>query len=235
MPARARYAVSRVAVERAKARMPDLVPDTVEVVELARGRLYVVVRTAPAGVVVLDERGRLVRGRSLLAAIARHLDAVARVGAALEEARLHQRMLHAEQAIALLERQRRLWGASAAGRSLVATVEALVGLRTRLETVVAEHERGRSQAPTERTLRRTICLLNEAASADRMVALAVRRLAAELARADGRVAARNGSASALRRWVLARLTGTDLPFFHRELDEGRSERFVSGFLASTRV
>lgn len=215
--------------------MPDLVPDTVEIVELARGRLYVVVRTAPSGVVVLDERGRLVRGRSLLAAIARHLDAVVRVGAALEEARLDQRLLHAEQAIALLERQRRQWGSGAAGRCFAATVEALVGLRTRLETVVVEHERGRSHSPTERTLRRTVCLLNEAASADRTVALAVRRLAAELARTDGRAATPRTTATALSRWLLARLSGTELPFFYRELDEALSERFVSGFLASTRV
>jgi hypothetical protein len=235
MPAQARYAVSRVAVARAKARMPDLVPDTVEVVELARGRLYVVIRAAPSGVVVLDERGRLVRGRSLIATIARHLDAVTRVRATLEEARIDQRLLHAEQAIALLERQRRLWGSSAASRRMAATVEALVGLRARLDAVVAEIERGRSHSPTERTLRRTIGFLNQAASADRTVALAVRLLAAELARADARGGAHRTTATALSRWLVARLSGTDLPFFYRELDEALAERFVSGFLASTRV
>jgi hypothetical protein len=215
--------------------MPDLVPDTVEVVELARGRLYVVVRAAPSGVVVLDERGRLVRSRTLLAAIARHLDAVARVTSALEEARVSQRLLHAEQAIDLLERHRRLCGSGAAGRRLVETVEALAALCSRLETVVAEQERGRSHAPTERTLRRTVCVLNDAASADRTVALAARRLAAELAQAGARGAARPVPPTALSRWLLARLSGTDLPFFHSELDAAVSERFVSGFLASTRV
>ena len=104
MASRAHRPVSVVAVERARSRIPGFSPDSVQVVELARGNAFVVVRMLPSGVVVLDRAGRLVRGRDRLATIGRHLRAVEQVGQALAEARLEQRGEHAALSGVLLER-----------------------------------------------------------------------------------------------------------------------------------
>src|SRR6185295_13235812 len=96
-------AVSRLAVERARARQPGLAPDSVEVVELTRGQGYVVVRMLPQGLLVVDERGRLVRGRDKLVLIGSHLVAVSRVKTHAQEARFERRQAHAGESIPLLE------------------------------------------------------------------------------------------------------------------------------------
>ncbi len=228
------HAVGRLAVERAKVRLPGLVPDSVEVVELTRGRPYVVVRTMPPGVVVLDERGRLVRGRGRLAAVARHVDLVGRVRATLDEARLERRREHVEHGIVLLERQRRLCGDTAVERGIAAVLERLEAFRDHLDNVRRELDRQRTLPPTERTLRRTIVLLNEAAGVDRGVVDAVRRLASDVVRSEVAAGAR-GPGTALRRWLVVRLASSDLPFFYAELHERDGVRFVEAFVASARA
>lgn len=211
--------------------MPGLAPDSVEVVELTRGRPYIVVRMVPSGVVVLDERGRLVRGRNRLVAIARHLYAVGRVRAALEEARLERRWQHVEHSIVLLERQRRLFGRTVVARGIAGLVSELETLRDRLGDVRVELERQRALPPTERTLRRTVGLLNAAAGADRGVINATRQLAADVVRVDRFRA----GAPALRRLLIARLASADLLFFYWELDEREGRCFVEDFVASARA
>jgi hypothetical protein len=233
MAARPVHAVGRLAVERARARLPGFAPDSVEVVELTRGRAYVVVRTAPVGIVVLDECGRLVRGRPRLEAIARHVDALGRTRLAFEEARLERRSLYAEESIALLERQRRVCSRQALGPRIAALVDRLEALLDRLGAVRGELERQRGFPPTERTLRRRIGLLNDAAAADRAVVLAARLLAADLMRVEN--SAKTHAPTTLQRWLTARLGSSDLPFFYAELDELEGRRFVESFIASARV
>ena len=231
MAAHPSEAVSRRAVERARARLPDLVPDSVEIVELVRSRPYIVVRFLPDGIVVLDERGRFVRGRERLAAVARHLDATGRVSRSLEQTLLERRRAHVEQSVALLRRQlsRNRRGSL---RDAVASVLAeLDGLGASLGGLEEDLRRQRSFPPTERTLRRTVGLLNEAARADRRVVRATRALAADVARASRR----RDPAETLRRWIAARLASSDLPFFLEELDERESDRFVEGFVAAARA
>lgn len=209
----------RDAVERARIRMPGLVPTSTEVVELVRGVPYVVVRTLPAGIVVLDGRGRVVRRRELLAAIARHLHAVGWLAATVEEARLERRREHAARSVELLT-------PVTAARVLVARLEELLG---RIDAVLAAAEGG--VAPTERTLRRRIAQVNEAARADRLVVREARLLGARLGTAARGRAARD---DALGRWVVGRLASSDLPFVHPELDETESACFVERFLRAVR-
>jgi hypothetical protein len=233
MAARPLHAVGRLAVERARARLPGFAPDSVEVVELIRGQAFVVVRTAPAGVAVLDEYGRLVRGRPRLEAIARHVDALGRTRLAFEEARLERRRVYAEESIALLARQCRVFSRQALRPRIAALVDRLEALRDRLGTVQSELERQRGLPPTERTLRRRIGLLNNAAAADRAVVLAARVLAADLMRVER--GAKAHAPTTLQRWLAARLGSSDLPFFYAELDELEGRRFVESFVASARV
>jgi hypothetical protein len=131
--------------------------------------------------------------------------------------------------------QQRVFRASSLGRSISAALDSLDALRAGLEAVRAELERQRLLPPTERTLQRTIVLLNEAAGADRTVVLATRRLAVELAR-DGQVPAPvRASVRTLRRWALGRLASSDLHYFYPELDEREGARFVQAFVAAARA
>jgi hypothetical protein len=224
-------AVSRLAVERARARMPGLVPESIEVVELVRGRPHVVVHCSPAGVVVLDERGRLVRGRERLLAVARHLDGTRRAYRALEQGLLERRRAHAEESVALLSRQLSRQRRTVLRESVSALLTELEALRERLALLEAEFRRRPGLQPTERTLRRTMAILNEAARTDRRVVLATRRLAAVMAGIDGPTR----RLETLRRWVAARLASSDLAFFVPELEEQERSRFVEEFVAAART
>ncbi len=210
--------------------MPDLSPDGVEVVELVRGRAFIVVRTWPERVVVLDESGRLVRGRERLTAIARHVRAVHQVEGVLGAAQLERRQEDAVRGATLL---RRLDEALAAIRlgpeaaTLRADLELFGG-----RLVALLDERSRSLPATERTLRRTVTLLNDAARADRSVVRGARTLARALA---GRPAEDRASpAATLRRWAVERLGAPDLPFFHPEFDDRDRGRFVDEFVLRAR-
>ncbi len=208
--------------------MPELAPESVEVVELARGRVFVVLRDAGEGVVVLDERGRLVRGVERLAAVARHARALEQVATALAEARLDRRLEHATHSRASLEELMPDGEPRVAG-DLRRVLDELETYRRRLLELRDERHR-RAQA-TERTLRRTVSLLTEAARADRAVVRATRRLAVSCTEST----AKNPCATALHRWALARLTGDDLPFFHPELDEVDGALFVEEFVRAARA
>jgi hypothetical protein len=231
MAARSSEAANRLAVERALARVPDLLPDSVEVVELVRGRPYVIVHTPPEAVAVLDERGRLVRGKARLAAVARHLDATGRVGRLLEQTLLERRRAHVEQSMALLRRQLSRYRRGSLRDAVAELLAELDGLGASLDGLEDDLRRQRGLPPTVRTLRRTVVLLNEAARADRRVVLATRSLAAEVARS------RRGRdpAETLTRWIAARLASSDLPFYVAELDERESDVYVEGFVASARA
>lgn len=222
MATRSSDVVGRLAVERARARNPGLAPDSVEVVELARGCLFALVRAAPSGVVVLDERGRLVRGRERLIRIARHLRAAQAFEEAQHDAQLERRAEHARRSIDFLERVDR----DDARRVMTE----LRQLELRLEAVLLDRRRG--VLTTERTLRTRIELHNHAARADRAVMLATRRLAGELARESE---SPSTSRSGLDRWVLARLGSADLPFFYPELDASESASFVAELVAAARA
>jgi hypothetical protein len=226
MAARSRKLVGKIVVERARARLPDLAPDSVEVVELVRGQTFVVVRTLPSGIVVLDQRGRLVRSRQRLAAIGEHLRAVGQVRQAVDEARLDQRSEHAGRSVVLLEQMRASYEQSLADaiqrvcRELRALLEAITSLAT--------HASKMDPPPTERTLRRTIALVNEAAAADRRAVREVRALAALLA-SCGKVEDR------VQRWAAQRLASADLPFVIPELDADDTAEFVDSFVTSARA
>lgn len=224
-------AVSRLAVERARARRPGIAPDSVEIVELTRGQTYVVVRMLPQGLLVVDEGGRLVRGREKLVLIGSHLLAVARVRAHAAEARLERRRVHVAESIPLLEAQRRQFARTGVRRGIAAVTDALEELGLRLETLSIALIGQHGLQPTERTLRRTVALLNDAALADRVVVRSTRLLAAELARLETVPV----TANPLRRWVIARLASSDIPLFYPELDEVQTARAVDEFVGSARA
>lgn len=199
--------------------MPGLAPESAEVVELSRDKAYVVVRASPAGFVVLDEAGRLVRRRELTDAIARHRYAIECLEAAIREARLERRLEHAARGVVLLR-------PATEARILVAELADLAG---RIERLLDSACRG--TLLTERTLRRRASELNDAARADRRVVFESRRLAPLLAAAPRRV---SKQADTLRRWVGARLASPDLPFFHPEFDEADAARAVERFRTALR-
>jgi hypothetical protein len=210
--------------------MPSLSPDSVEVVELVRGRAFVVVRTHPCGVVVLDEAGRLVRGRERLAAIGRHVRALAQVEAVLAAAQLDRRLEHAARSSALLGRLERALPGKELRRTTACLLAEIELYQTRLVALLDEHTRA---APaTERTLRRTIGLLNDAARADRGVVRTACALAGALT-ADV-TSDRASPAASLRRWVVARLSTPDVPYFYAEFDADR-DGFVKDFVAAARA
>jgi hypothetical protein len=225
MAARSRKLVGKAVLERARARLPDLAPDSVEVVELVRGQAFVVVRTLPAGVVVLDQRGRLVRSRQRLAAIAEHLRASRKVRQAVHEARLDQRREHAGRSVALLEQL-----VAGYERSLADAIQRVcVELRALVEAIasLASHTSRTDLPPTARTLRRTIALVNDAAAADRRAVREVRQLAAQLA-------SRGEDEDRVQRWAAQRLASADLPFVIPELDAEEAAEFVDSFVTSAR-
>ncbi len=224
-------AVSRLAVERARARRPGLAPDSVEIVELTRGQAYVVVRMLPQGLLVVDERGRLVRRREKLVLIGSHLLAVARLRRHAEEARLERRRTHVSESIPLLESHRRHFSRTGMRRGIAGVTDALEELGLRLEVLCSALAGQHGLQPTERTLRRTIGLVNDAATADRVVVHATRRLGVEMARLE----AVPPVANPLRRWVIARLASTDIPFFYAELDEHQAARDIEDFVDSARA
>jgi hypothetical protein len=167
----------------------------------------------------------------VLQAVARHADAVARVRAELDRARLDSRRRHVEQSLELLACERGRVARGRSGAALADVLGTLAALGGRLDAVATELAREGAAEPTERTLRRTIGLVNDAAAADRAVVRAVRRLAAELAVIDPAIT----PAATLRRWVTARLASPDLPFVHLELDEAETRRAVAAFVAAARA
>jgi hypothetical protein len=230
MSSRAPDAVGRLALQRARVRMPALAPDSMEVVELVRGRAFVVVRTYPTGVVVLDEAGKLVRGRPRLAAIARHLRAVRHLEAVLAESQLDRRLEHASRSSALLGRIAKALAGKELRRGAASLGQDVELYRSRLAAL--SDERRRLAPATERTLRRMVVCLNDAARADRGVVRTTRAVGATLACLpdDDRAS----PAASLRRWVVARLSSPDLPFFHEEIDVTDQGEFVRGFVEAAR-
>jgi hypothetical protein len=210
--------------------MPALSPDSVEVVELVRGRAFVVVWTNPSGVLVLDESGRLVRGRPRLVAIDRHLRAVRQVDAVLAETELERRLEHASRSTALLGRLAEAVASKQLRRGTTDLRANVDGFCTRL--VALRDEQRRFAPATERTLRRTVACLNDAARADRGVVRATRSVGAALAGMP--TDDRTSPVASLRRWVVARLGSPDLPFFHEEIDGSDETEFVREFVASAR-
>lgn len=229
MAARTAETVARLAVERARVRLPGLAPDSVQVVELVRGRAFVVVRTRPDGVLVLDAAGRLVRGRERLVAIARHVDATARVERALADAQLERRLEHATRSAEFLDTASREIAERGVKTAVVRVVGDLGTLAERLSVLRDEWQR---QVPaTERTLRRLVTLLDSAARSDRDVVRGARELALALCSRspDG------PGVAPVRRWVAARLASADIPFFYWELDAAESERYVADFVRVARA
>jgi hypothetical protein len=229
MAIRTHRQMGRDAVELARVRMPELAPESLEVVELSRDRTFVIVYLRTSGIVVLDRKGRLVRGRERLVPIGKHLRHVQQVSRALDEARLAQRCDHVELSLTLLDRLApRYRGACAVGLQTVA--DSLAELGEALDSVVSQWQRGLEAPPTERTLRRTVLLLNEAAAADRAAVRAVRELGA-LLQPDPQSA----PADKLVRWVVARLASPDLPFFMDELAAADCEQYGITFARAARV
>jgi hypothetical protein len=203
--------------------MPELAPDSVEVVELARGKAYVVVRARGADVVVLDRQGRLVRSPQRLLAIGRHVLALQQVTRGFEEAKLAQRASDVERSRVLLsELAPRVRGQRAA--RLEAVLDALASLAAALEAARAHAPASGTAPPTQRTLRRSVQLLNEAAAADRAAVRAVRELGGVLC-----LGSPAPPRDKLLRWVLARLSSSDLPFFMQELAAVDQELYAASF------
>jgi hypothetical protein len=218
------------AVERVRLRLPGLAPDSAEVVALARETTFVVVRTAPSGLVVLDRSGRPVRSRERLAAIGAHMRTTTLLARALSEGRLDHRREHAERSIALLRQGAR--GRGPLARRLAATCDQLRGLVTAIDA--AEQAARPREAPlTERTARRAALLLNVAAMADRAVVAETRRLAVLLLRPPD--VAPSLAEEKLLRWAVARLGSIDLPLFMPELDRLESDRWIATFVVSARA
>jgi hypothetical protein len=218
------------AVARVRLRMPGLALESAEVVALARESTFVVVRTAPAGLVVLDRSGRPVRSRERLVTIARHMRTTALLAHAVAEGRLDQRREHAERSIALLRQASR--GRGQLPRLVAVTCDRLAALVAAIET--AEQAVRPREAPlTERTARRAAVLLNAAAAADRMVVLESRRLVGLLAGLSHQSS--SSLEEKLLRWAAARLGSVDLPYFLPELDRAESERWVERFVATARA
>jgi hypothetical protein len=233
MAVRPASAVGRLAVERARVRMPELAPDSVEVVELVRAKAFVIARSAPSRVVVLDERGRLVRSPARLAAIGRHLGACTRLREWAAAASLPQRLDAAAAGAAAIERVRAGEASAAANRHLRELRARLDGLANAIGAV--REELHRTVPPTERTLRRAVALANDAAEADRGVVRAIRVTAASLA-CEGRLRqiGRGGDAS-LTRWLIARLHATDIPFLYAELYRQEDADAASAFVVAART
>jgi hypothetical protein len=218
------------AVERARLRLPGFAPDSAEVVALAREATFVVVRGAPAGLLVLDRSGRPVRSRERLVAIASHARATALLASSVAESQLEQRLEHAERSLALLRSARRLRAPLA--RQLAVTCDRLAGLARAIEA--AEQAARPREAPlTERTARRAAILLNAAAAADRDLVAETRLLAAQVQQPPRDTLP--VVEEKLLRWALARLGSADLPFFLPELDREESARWVEAFVANARA
>jgi hypothetical protein len=217
------------AVERVRLRLPGLAPDSAEVVALARESTFVVVRTAPVGLVVLDRAGRPVRSRERLATVGRHMRTTALLAEAVAEGRLDHRREHAERSVVLLRQAGR--GRGPLARRIAATCGRLQVLSGAIEA--AELAARPREAPlTERTARRAAILFNAAAAADRGVVAEARRLADLLVPPSSEQPL---AEEKLLRWAVARLGSTDLPFFLPELDAAESERWVQAFVATARA
>ena len=234
MAVRPSDAVGRRAVERARVRMPGLAPDSVEVVELVRGHAHVVIRSKPAGILVLDEQGRVVRGRARLAEIGRHVRTLELVRRALSDARIDVRLEQEDRSAELLAQLESVVGRTPGGARIADVRNLAERFRVALDSVRGEERRG--LPPTERTLRRTIALVNDSARADRRVIRAVRLLAADLA-AAGRLRPDSSDRVGLMllRWLTARLETPDIPFVFVEFDEPRESRDIAAFVAAARA
>lgn len=230
MAVRPASAVGRLAVERARAHMPGLSPDSIEVVELLRGKPFVVLRSG-YGVVVLDERGRLVRSPSRLAAVASHLRACAHLTEWGREALLPRRLDEAAAGAVVIEH---LPPGARGGKPGLALSNLRGRLRELASALDAAHEElRRSLPPTQRTLRRAVEAANDAARADREVARAARAAGASLPESPS--TAHGGRPLAvLARWISARLAAHDLPFLYPELSEREDAAAVSAFVAAAR-
>jgi hypothetical protein len=217
------------AVARVRLRLPGLALESAEVVALAREATFVVVRTAPAGLVVLDRSGRPVRSRERLFTIAGHVRTTALLARAVAEGRLDQRREHAERSIALLHEASR--GRGRLAQLLAVTCDRLGALATAIEAA-QQAARPREMPLTERTARRAAILFNAAAAADRLVVAEARRLVGLLA--GPRRESPSGADEKLLRWAAARLGSVDLPFFLPELDREESEHWIELFVTTAR-
>ena len=217
------------AVARVRLRLPELALESAEVVALAREATFVVVRTAPTGLVVLDRSGRPVRSRERLLTIAGHMRTTALLARAVAEGRLDQRREHAERSIALLSQAS--GGRGQLPRLLAVTCDRLAALVSAIDAA-QQAARPREMPLTERTARRAAILLSVAATADRRVVAEARRLVGLLA--GPRRESPSGAEEKLMRWAAARLGSVDLPFFLPELDREESERWIELFVATAR-
>ena len=205
----------RRAFERARRLTPGVAPDSAELVEWARGQTYVVVRRHTGALAVFDAGGRLVKAPQRLREIAAHVRAAALVEAAYEDAKLEQRLEHAQRSLSLLRKSGKR------AEALRARLGELVGA---VEAALEQQPTRRSLPPTRRTLPKAIAALNDAAAADRAVVLEARRLAAGGGASDEQ----------LRKWTVARLASVDLPGCIADLERNDTEQFVVAFVAAAR-
>jgi hypothetical protein len=165
-------------------------------------------------------------------ALAHHLRSLELFDEALKAARLTQRRDHAERSIAFLRQSVAGSRSKKLGEGVAGLVEALGALTVAIDGATAQVQQPGGLRPTERTFRRAVQVLNEAAAADRGVVRETRRMAALLA---ARGNARRGAAEErLQRWVMARLAAVDLPYYHPEFEADATTRYVDGFVAAVR-
>jgi hypothetical protein len=206
----------RRAFERARRLTPGVAPDSAELVELARGQTYVVVRRHTGALAVFDGSGRLVKAPQRLREIAAHVRSTGLVETAYEDAKLEQRLEHAERSLTLLRKS---------GKRAEPLRTRLAELVEALEAALEQQPTRRALPPTRRTLPKAVSALNDAAAADRAVVLEARRLAAGGWASDEQ----------LRKWTVARLASVDLPGCIAELDRVETERFVAAFVSAARA
>jgi hypothetical protein len=223
------------AVERARDLFPGQAPDSVAVVQLTREDGFVVVRSLPDGLFVLDLAGRLVRGRARLRAVAEHAEAVASFEAAIAASHLDKRREHVERSVSLLSDA--VPGlAPTVAEPARAVIKTLSTLAAAIDGVVAEIGRQATALPTERTLSRAESLFNTAAVADRAVVRAVRVLGhAVVSLRPAPQGLGSEPIDRVLRWVLARLASDDLPYIlPAGHDAARDERVASFVAAGAR-
>ena len=148
----------------------------------------------------------------------------------LAESQVERRLEHASRSAVLLGRVTEAIAGKELRRGAASLGQDVELYRERLAAL--SDERGRLAPATERTLRRRVACLNDAARADREVVRATRVLGASLAGLPP--GDRTSPAASLRRWVVARLSSSDLPFFHEEIDGTDPRQFVSEFVAAAR-
>jgi hypothetical protein len=223
------------AVERARDLFPGQMPDSLALVQLTREDGFVVVRSLPDGLFVLDRAGRLVRGRARLRAVAAHVEAVASFEEAIAASHLERRREHVERSVPLLTEALQGLPPTVAERTR-AVIETLSTLAAAIDGTLAEIGRHATALPTERTLPRAESLLIVAAAADRAVVRAVRLLGhAVVSLRPAPQGLGSEPIDRVLRWVLARLASDDLPYLlPPDADTARDARVASFVAAATR-